>query len=934
MATYRNILILISLFSWAAWAAVSFTEQPSIQYNSAAVGWNIRFAVSEYTDVEVTILKTADSSIVRRLVVGKLGANPPSPLTANSLIQTILWDGRDELGDTVDAALPLSVRVRAGMSVVLDKILDHNPYYFTSILGISKDDNGNIFIYGGYGMGSNYTLRQFDANGNYLRTALPFAAGLDTGSVFGWGVNLKQDNTYCLKYQSGYNSWLSSLGFSPVALGDAFLKLFTIDNKAFFTRGNNFFLVGADGSIGHGGELPFITSPATAPNCGPQFYTKSPDGNTIYISGAYTSESGGGLDRTGFWQDGRVFRMNMQTGVVQPWHAFIPIDSIPDLGAQKAQRYATIGPTWEAEWYAPMRWAAIHGIAFDDSGHVLICDRMRQEVGIYDTATFAKVGAISVSDPHMVEVNKKTGEIYVLSGRLTGYWVGEVSIRKYSGWQNPTLTASLLNFQSRYHDYAPIERFVLVDNAVKPMIWFSMFTVLLIQDEGDHFTIFKNFDDLCVNERTGKAPGVYERLVVDRRNETVYSDNGKASLFKISDWNTIKVAPCTTSNRQRLYGAEAAVSADGSLYVRAGSGFNGPLLKFTTDYYPAPVSLKGSNQVHDDVYGKMGVGYGELGFTVGRTGRVYIMEMAFGFRQGAIVHGTDQDSAFHDSLVIVQDPYSTASGIRVGYDGDIYMGYSKRAASHVVPAGFAGDAGYGGVGSIYKLPPSGTRIVGGVVTGLNAYPQGLGVFSPTGPCACRTPRFDLDPWGRLFIPNAITSEVIVADNAGNDIVKFGSYGNVDSKGPGSLVPVPEIPLASPLDVAASDNFIYIADWVNARIVRVKMDYALQNISLPLASAETQNAMVQKMALSARPNPFNPVSSIRVSLPAASRAVLAVYGVDGRLVKTLASGELKAGVHGFAWDASDDSGKRVSAGVYLYRLVAGKRVLMCKAVLAK
>jgi flagellar hook assembly protein FlgD len=50
--------------------------------------------------------------------------------------------------------------------------------------------------------------------------------------------------------------------------------------------------------------------------------------------------------------------------------------------------------------------------------------------------------------------------------------------------------------------------------------------------------------------------------------------------------------------------------------------------------------------------------------------------------------------------------------------------------------------------------------------------------------------------------------------------------------------------------------------------------------------------------------------------------LEVFDVAGRLVRTLVHRELPAGSHDVFWNASADTGGRVSAGVYLYRLRAG------------
>lgn len=70
---------------------------------------------------------------------------------------------------------------------------------------------------------------------------------------------------------------------------------------------------------------------------------------------------------------------------------------------------------------------------------------------------------------------------------------------------------------------------------------------------------------------------------------------------------------------------------------------------------------------------------------------------------------------------------------------------------------------------------------------------------------------------------------------------------------------------------------------------------------------------------ARPNPFNPSTTISFALAAPQRATLAVYGVDGRLVRTLVDGELPAGPHAATWDGAGEDGRNVASGTYLYRL---------------
>jgi hypothetical protein len=71
-----------------------------------------------------------------------------------------------------------------------------------------------------------------------------------------------------------------------------------------------------------------------------------------------------------------------------------------------------------------------------------------------------------------------------------------------------------------------------------------------------------------------------------------------------------------------------------------------------------------------------------------------------------------------------------------------------------------------------------------------------------------------------------------------------------------------------------------------------------------------------------PNPFNPTTDITFSLPAAAELSLTVYNVLGQRVTTLAEGLYSAGEHTVTWDATDSRGRKVSSGVYLYRLTTG------------
>jgi hypothetical protein len=71
-----------------------------------------------------------------------------------------------------------------------------------------------------------------------------------------------------------------------------------------------------------------------------------------------------------------------------------------------------------------------------------------------------------------------------------------------------------------------------------------------------------------------------------------------------------------------------------------------------------------------------------------------------------------------------------------------------------------------------------------------------------------------------------------------------------------------------------------------------------------------------------PNPFNPTTIIMYDLPEATKVHLVIYDVLGRQVRTLVNQDLTTGYHRSVWDATDDLGRPLSGGLYIYRIQAG------------
>ena len=69
-----------------------------------------------------------------------------------------------------------------------------------------------------------------------------------------------------------------------------------------------------------------------------------------------------------------------------------------------------------------------------------------------------------------------------------------------------------------------------------------------------------------------------------------------------------------------------------------------------------------------------------------------------------------------------------------------------------------------------------------------------------------------------------------------------------------------------------------------------------------------------------PNPFNPATVIPYQLATGGYVRLEVFNLLGQRVATLVDGEQQAGAHTAVWTATDEVGRAVSAGVYVYRLM--------------
>jgi hypothetical protein len=83
-----------------------------------------------------------------------------------------------------------------------------------------------------------------------------------------------------------------------------------------------------------------------------------------------------------------------------------------------------------------------------------------------------------------------------------------------------------------------------------------------------------------------------------------------------------------------------------------------------------------------------------------------------------------------------------------------------------------------------------------------------------------------------------------------------------------------------------------------------------------------------------PNPFNPITQIKYDLPEDALVNITIYDIMGRSIKSLVNSNQSAGYRSIQWNATNNLGEPVSAGMYIYMIQAGEYRKTKKMVLLK
>ena len=863
------ILAILAAASAAAGGEVSFSAKPTAVRDGDKV--KITFSVAVPTDVEVAVLG-ADGKVVRHLAAGVLGAKlpPPEPLKAG-LAQEIVWDGRDDLGKAA-AGGPFKVRVRAGTQARLGKIFGFDPYRMTYVHGLATDEQGLLHVLFrselNFGAGP-MRIRVFDREGKYLKTIMPYPADLPMEKAAGFGLYTGKGRDEGCLYPANSDALAPKIyrcfgGDEFCLLGhrvrNGRILLFT--PSGWHGSSNTVFQIAADGScpdkaweVGRmcsgWGEKPSYLHLPGGNGCGPWTFAVSPDGKTVYAAGF---EADSRKEANYDWPPGRVHRLDLTKPL-------LPVERA--VGVIPKEKFADTQPEGtkpagqgRADWGLYTGTARVMGLDVSDDGTVYACDRGNKRLAAYD-AQGKLLGSTAIEDPDCVAVHPKTKEVYVLTRKQPDKTRLSFELVKLSGFKDGQELARL-TFKEVGRSVGGL---ALDASGDKPVLWVlgpgKESCVWRVEDQGASLQITGELSQKAAPD--GLDWSVY--CFANPANDQVFVQDGWGGMARFDGLTGKKLPGWKNEHGNDTNALDVAFDLAGNVYLSGFKSYATPVARFTPDMQPLAFGGTGKNITSGKpVYGKFGTGNNQKGLAVGPDGTIYSHHMLTWAFYGVITWKPDgtQDkemllgtamNAGGIKVDLKNNLYLGVDGVPKGYDGPACHGsvvkMAPASAKGMLQAGFKatkdnepvlqklGAAGEVPPGEpvvpwIFRRPggePAGETSLRGVAM---AYP-GVAPLSARA-CSCKELRFDLDRWGRLYLPNTFTFSVRMVDNAGNEILKFGHYGNPDSQGGGKESPIkkPEIPLGWPMTVAATESGrVYVGDYLNTRVVRVDLTFAAE-----------------------------------------------------------------------------------------------------------
>lgn len=953
-----------------------FVQKPFI---SGASTDTIKFSfeVRDYCDVTVAI-EDIHGNIIRHLASGVLGSNAPWPLQSNSLAQNLAWDLLDDQGARTnpDSAV---LRVSLGLRASYEKTLYGDPKRrITGDVPLFTVAPEGVYLYMSLGQ-SNLVL--FDHNGDYVKTLYPFAAdklkdvvGLNwvrppqISDSLPWKIgNWKQTFLNCNNLPHAYE-WKSGPAVSAMANAKGRIAL----------ARQNLARLASDGASG--GLLlngPAVNSLDTAKRYNPMDAAMSPDAKKVYCAGFYQrgGDYGNSMDSLTFMPNPVVTRMDYEgasAGAVfsgpskgLAWQ--LPVSVCCD----------SAGRVYVADYLA-------HCVYILDSGGALLkqfnalypaevrINPRNQEIYVFSWFLDRKVTSTTVINATMIRFGTfdNPSPIDTVLIPQAGYAAASRQSMTYGN-----------RFRAEIDPWADTLTVWLgrEKNQWSGISYDSLGALLLVPRNGQ-MAVKRDFSvDARKNvDIIGSYPGLTTFLAVNPKTGKLYINERGAGI--------VEVDPETGSHRRiknAFYGGvwDFTFGYDGLLYFRTyGSNDTDYIARSSSVDLFQEAPLPQGAWAHPYNLAKDATGVYKVpprgdsdyspGMSVSPRGKLAVPSVKpwqprpYPGRPSGFVWGIkvwDKLGNVIDSDAVAGIPRTF--GLLVD---DNLNAFVMDGAQRILD----GTPYFPGVSTAkYTNTMLGCRVGRGRILSTNtAVPMqadsvpkepydlcgiegalfwtkdidwmfgggGFGYSSGSGGwlnCPCGQSNAGFDYFSRSFIPESDIYRVAVLDARGNLIMHIGRYGNADSRGPNSAVPLggDEVGLFQPTNVAMqTDKKLYIADMGNLRILSVALGYETEErVAVGRLAIENIPLTNHDVRFTVSPNPFSASTRIEYSLTRGTKVSLKVFSMKGDLVATLTDGNQASGRH-----TAIVRGDRFPSACYLIRLDLGGRAHNRKMVILR
>jgi hypothetical protein len=830
-----------------------FTKKPTAARADGKV--TISFAVDRATDVAVFI-EDGKGKIVRHLVAGVLGKNPPPPLKPG-LSQSVEWDGKANYGKPAGSG-PFRVRAALGLGAEYDRVLAEEPMNVYGpkggVKGLACAADGTLYVLHVFGGDiPNWPSERVVAvsrEGKYLKTVTPWPAGLPAEKVAGFGVmdlDGRPAPTVKSVPQRTFYRGLTPRKTDLAVTGDGVVLKLVSDctTKADAAIG----AYASDGSAVWGGEL------------GPRLFEVGRNG--LLFACICVSSDGKHLYLSNRKPKGRkkaeaaVFRVRLpERG---PAEAFFGDPAAPGNDQTHLSDDA-------------------RGLAVDGKGRLYIADTGNNRVVVVSEKDGEFVGAFDVEKPQHVGVHPASGEVYVTRQAGKG-----VELARYSGFKDARELAKL-PVKGEGDPKLPWAM-ALDAGAEPPIVWMGgdRGSLLRITQAGGKFSA----ENLCTRKYGDLA---FVGIEVDhfRREKEIYvrlDGGGHWLRYGEADGKFEKVSCPGTGGSS---GTCIVPGPKGNLYAPA---WPYHLLRYDRGGKPLPweagvrnypaetLTSRGNTEkpkpVPNGLFVPVSMVYMTHTFGIRHDGHFFMFQSRYPRARPPkkLIEFAPDGKRVSDQPIIwmVSD---TAIGPKFDQQGNIYIAEQVKPEDRIYPPEIgkyvAGKeraaeqrAAATMYGSVLKFSPKGGMVHFDTRNGAKPFdgaPQldsslkrveavtcPNGSVKPAGVtgalwmkmgishvdlhyCNCENTRFDVDEFGRVWYPDLNRFRAVVLDTAGNEITHFGGYGNPENRGPESAaegLKQPDIALGWLIGVGATDRYVYLPDSMNRRLLRAKITYAAE-----------------------------------------------------------------------------------------------------------